>query len=686
MDLGRAIETRMSIRDGVTPAMARMTESTLVYRRTLRDLRRQGSQTWNELRGMSTYLKLGSVAAMGAAVHAGVQFQDQMSQVATLLDGNVKQQVSDLSDQVLNLAKVTGTSTTDLTGGLYQTISAFGDTADSMKILSIANQGAVAGMATTTDSVNLLSAVMKGYGNVSAQTASKVSDYAFEAVKLGQTTYPELAASMGQVTQSASTMGVSMQELFATQATLTGVLGGASEVATDTQSALKALMAPSTQMQKALDSLGFSTGQALIKAKGFKGALQALVGTTHGNTAALTKMFGRVEGMKLAMALAGSQSDTYNQKLKEIQHSAGATATAYARATDTIAHKWKVLVQTVNTTFIRATTQKNATSVLGGILSTVTNAWNFVMNHWSAIGPIIYSVIGALAIYKVSTLGATAAIALFGKESTFAAVKTAIMGSASMVASGEMGIMAAAQNVLNAAMKANPIGIVITLIGGLIFAVIYVKNHIQELYLDWMKVFNGMVSVTQWAVNKYIDYANFLLRAYKFVWDSIKYAGISIWDGIVSAAQTGINSLLKILSPVSGVLKHVGINIPASVDFSAVKSNVSAPTWDNHLGLNHVDLSGAKYSQNQITTQMQKARAERDKKSQDHIDAIKANTAALSKNNQLTKQNSEVTNNATNSTNGLNSTMQKGVPVSMTGEQIADSLMPRLERHLYGTT
>ena len=81
----------------------------------------------------------------------------------------------------------------------YQVISAFGDTKEVPKQLEATLKAAKAGGASAFDSLNLLSAVTKGYGDTSFEAMMKVSDLAFQTVKLGQTTFPELASSIGRV-------------------------------------------------------------------------------------------------------------------------------------------------------------------------------------------------------------------------------------------------------------------------------------------------------------------------------------------------------------------------------------------------------------------------------------------------------------------------------------------------------
>ena len=152
-----------------------------------------------------------AVAAIGiAAIKASTDFNQSMANVATLIPGNIKR-VEELKDAVQDLSIVTGKSTADIAAGLYQVISAFGDTSDTVKILDINVRAAAAGLATTTDAINLTSAATKGYGDTSEKAVKKAADLAFVTVKLGQTTFPEIAASIGRVIPIAKSMNVSQE-------------------------------------------------------------------------------------------------------------------------------------------------------------------------------------------------------------------------------------------------------------------------------------------------------------------------------------------------------------------------------------------------------------------------------------------------------------------------------------------
>lgn len=281
--------------------------------------------------GAAAVLAAGTAAAAigGVALKAAVDYEKQMANVATLLDGDVKTKINNMGAAVKKLSSDTGTSTELLTDGLYQVVSAFGETDDAMKILEISTKGAAAGNATVTDSVNLLSAVTKGYGDTSAKAAQKTSDLAFLTVKLGQTTFPELASSMGKVIPLAGAMKVKQEELFGAMATLTGVTGATSEVTTQLRGAIQGFMKPSESMSAALKGMGFETGAAALESLGLEGALQGLKKSVNGNDTALAGMFGSVEAGTAVLALTGTQAENFAAKTLQMKNAAGATEAAF---------------------------------------------------------------------------------------------------------------------------------------------------------------------------------------------------------------------------------------------------------------------------------------------------------------------------------------------------------------------
>ncbi len=273
-------------------------------------------------------LTLPLVAVGVAGLKMAMDLNKGLAEVQTLIPGTGKR-IDDLKKGLQEMSPVVGKFTSDLTGGLYEVISAFGDAPDTMEKLKVSAIAATAGMATTKDSIKLLSAVTKGYGDTSAVALGKVADLAFQTVKLGQTTYPELAASMGKVIPLAQTMNVSQEELFTTMATLTGVTGDAANVTTQLRGIFTAMTKPSEGMIQAMKDVGYTTGESMLKSEGFIGSLVKLTGTTDGTSIGLGKLFRNVRGLSGMLPLVNTLTGEYNRKLVEMGKSNGSANEAF---------------------------------------------------------------------------------------------------------------------------------------------------------------------------------------------------------------------------------------------------------------------------------------------------------------------------------------------------------------------
>ncbi len=265
------------------------------------------------------------IIAFGAqATRSSLEMAKGMGAVSTLIPGATAR-VAELKRGVQDLALNSTKSTADLTSGLYEVISAFGDSGDTLKILDLNARAATAGVSTTLEAIKLTSAVTKAYGDTSADAVRHVSDLALLTANLGQTTFPELAASIGRVTPLGKTLNVSQEELFATFATLTGVTGGTAEVSTQLAAVLRGMLAPTDEMSTAIHRLGFASAETMLAQLGLVGSLKAVVGTTDGSAASVGKLFGQAEALNAVFALTGAQAGAFEKNLAAMWKAAGAT-------------------------------------------------------------------------------------------------------------------------------------------------------------------------------------------------------------------------------------------------------------------------------------------------------------------------------------------------------------------------
>lgn len=298
------------------------------------------NQTSGLARGVSTFAKTSAAAlvgvtaaVVGVAATCGKQAADvekAMAQTRTLLTGTAdktKARTAELTQDVMNISRVTGRVSTEIAAGSYQVISAFQDTADTASILETATKAAIAGQAETVDTVNALAAVTKAYGDTSARAVTHVSDLSFETIRLGQTTMPELANGIQKASGSAAALHVSQEELYAGFATLTGVIGNTDTVGTALNTLYTKMLKPSKALSKAVESLGYKSAYAMVQQEGLGGTIKKLGQYAGGDATKFAALFS-MRDLKAAQGILNTM-DVYEQKLSELQDADGATDRAF---------------------------------------------------------------------------------------------------------------------------------------------------------------------------------------------------------------------------------------------------------------------------------------------------------------------------------------------------------------------
>lgn len=259
-----------------------------------------------------------------------LDFEDGIANINTLLDDD--SHLEGYKNTVRKLSDDTGMSISTMTDGMYQAISSLGDSGrETEKIFGTMAKSAKAGGAEVADSVSLISAGMKGYGSVNDETAQKISDLAFMTAKLGVTTFPEMAKSMQPLFPLSSSLGISLEELFGTMATGTGVTGNTAEVSTQLKAVLSNLMKPTEAMQGLIEKYGYANASAMIESEGLSGVLKILQDETGGQSDKLAELFSSTEALTLMTALTGAQFDTFNEKLGQMGDVSGTTEEAMSK-------------------------------------------------------------------------------------------------------------------------------------------------------------------------------------------------------------------------------------------------------------------------------------------------------------------------------------------------------------------
>jgi TP901 family phage tail tape measure protein len=298
----------------------------------------RATQFWsrnNEQAGKNLHT-LGNVTAKGAAVgilalgaatiyaaKTAGDFEKQMRNVNSIAKLS-EQGYHDLSNGVLSLAGETAQAPKVLAEGLYQLVSSGFNASDSLTILKSSAKAATAGLTDTATATTAVAAVLNAYREP-ASKASSVSDILFETVNRGVLTFAELSKEIGTVLPFAASLGVTLPEVGASISTMTKEGISAPETMTRIKQAMVSIIKPSVDMKKAIAETGASSGQALIKQKGFQGGLEALLKTTDGSKESMAKLFPNIRALGGVLALTGHNAKSAQGDLKAFGDTSGAT-------------------------------------------------------------------------------------------------------------------------------------------------------------------------------------------------------------------------------------------------------------------------------------------------------------------------------------------------------------------------
>lgn len=310
-----------------------------------------GASLSNVGRSLSLAFTVPLVGAGVAVTKFAADFETGMRQVTSLLGGVADKEFKQLSDATLTLSKNLGVDAVKSAQALYEAISAGVPKENALTFLEVASKAAIAGVTDTKVAVDGMTNIINAFGLEMSQ-AQEVSDAMFQAVNVGKFTFEQLSGSVGIASGTASQMGVSFKELLASAASITKQGFSVSEAFTNLQSVMTALIKPSESMVDLLKKTGFASGEALLKAKGLQGAIQALDVAAKHNSTTLAEAYGRVEALKGSLALTGDNAVGAAKDLDQITNSAGAASKAFEEIDKTTARQFQRLVQELKITAI----------------------------------------------------------------------------------------------------------------------------------------------------------------------------------------------------------------------------------------------------------------------------------------------------------------------------------------------
>nr|DAI49964.1 MAG TPA: minor tail protein [Bacteriophage sp.] len=242
-----------------------------------------------------------------------------------------------LKGSVTDLSKEIPLTRDELANGLYQVISNGVPENNWLDYLRASAKASVGGVADLGEAVKVTSTLIKNYG-LSWQDATAIQDKIQLTAKNGVTSFEQMAQALPRVSGNAATLGVSVDDLMATFATLTGVTGNTSEVSTQLAAVFTALIKPSSEATKMAQQMGIEFNAAAIKsAGGFRQFLTQLDASVKGyaqssgmlSKEVYAKLFGSAESLRALGPLTTQLKDKFAENAEAMKGSAGTMDKAF---------------------------------------------------------------------------------------------------------------------------------------------------------------------------------------------------------------------------------------------------------------------------------------------------------------------------------------------------------------------
>lgn len=391
----------------------------------------------------------------GSATKAFADFEFEMKKIQGLA-GQSADDVAKWTDQILKMAPAMGKTPLELAESLYFVASSGVDASQAMEVLTNSAKAAKAGLGETQVISNIITSSLNAYGNVIIDSA-KATDILVATVREGKAEANHMVSAMGVVLPIASKLGVSFDQVGAALAVMTRTGSSAATSGVQLRQMFMTLMKPSIGSKKAIEEMGGSFGELrnILADKGLLAMLNRVNELTGGASAQFTKIFPNVRALNGVMELLGKNSEEIAKVFEDVKNSTGDTDEALGAVENTVKiglqEAWSDLMKTLIE--LGGVLSKTILPILQSLLS----VFKFLVSLITSLPPSVQGLVVAFgafaAVVGPLTLVITTLSSLFTGWG-----KVAILGTT--ITSG----LTTAFNFLSAAIAANPIGALITLI------------------------------------------------------------------------------------------------------------------------------------------------------------------------------------------------------------------------------
>ena len=551
-------------------------------------LKKFGKQVSGLGRTMTTNFTMPIVAAGVASVKLSLDFQKSMTKIETLV-GKTSGEIEVMKDGIMDMAQETAKSPVELAEGLYFLESAGLRGANAMETLNNVAKGSASGLGDMESLAVVAAAAQNAYGEETL-TASEALDKFGVMVRTGMFDAQELSNVLGKQLGLASNLGISFDEVGALISTYTATTGDATS-ATNGLSAIMMTFAklesePTKKQAEALDAIGMSAQQVkdMMGEQGLMATMQHLQTQFEANNIPMADFFTKSQALKGALGVLGTQTQTYTNNLDAMGQSAEFVGDAFATTAEKDAFKME---QAINSLKVAGTQLGES---LAPVVQAITEKVLALTNWWTGLDKATQDNYASWAMW-IATVGP--ALLLFGGFITKAGMFIGLMKKWQVAQKAATAI----QWLFNAALNANPIGLVIMAVAGLIGALVYlVKN--QEKVINFLsKSFRNFAKGTIGAINAVIQGLNKFSERFGKTIPYVKYFKKEVDKGLDPEAIEDTSGAVLDLSNNLENLQNV--NLP-SINISGVTGDEKGEETDADKQLREAKEKANKDSKERI--------------------------------------------------------------------------------------
>ena len=238
-----------------------------------------------------------------------------------------------------------------------------------------------------TDSVDLLSAAIVSF-EIPLSRTSEVSSLFFNIIDQGRITADELANTFGRIGAPARQLGVTIEDLGGIISAISVQGFRTSETLTQFRGIITSLSRPSSELDQALQQIGFSSAQVATESIGLVETLRLLQQSTEGNNEAFFRLFPNIRSSTGVLALLARDADELTISLESM-----------AQASDRLAEERALLVIQTDAELLSNTANRLRNQAIGlgdSFIGLTADAINFVGGAEQIVG-VVETAIAALS-------------------------------------------------------------------------------------------------------------------------------------------------------------------------------------------------------------------------------------------------------------------------------------------------